>query len=237
MTHCPLTQQCVLNNLVNSVNPKEADTSTGIPNQGPMRTCRKCGVSKPLEDFVLVFPRPDQDFKKGERRQYRCRECYNRYNVEWRRIQGARYRDQQAVRYHNRMAAKSPEDRAAYLLRHLKAKQVRYYQMKDEAYAAYGGYVCACCGETEKSFLSIDHVNNDGNEMRKIHGSSADKLYRGLKQNSYPSGFQVLCMNCQWGKVKNNGVCPHEARRNDQEKSIGPSGPKRKGPPLLEVMR
>src|ERR1700690_1237472 len=38
---------------------------------------------------------------------------------------------------------------------------------KDAVFAAYGGYVCACCGEMEKAFLTLDHLNNDGNKHRK----------------------------------------------------------------------
>ena len=57
-------------------------------------------------------------------------------------------------------------------------------------------------------------LNNDGNIMRLVHGHSG-KFYAWLKRNNYPSGFQILCMNCQWGKLRNNGVCPHQERRND----------------------
>lgn len=93
--------------------------------------------------------------------------------------------------------------------RELDRLRTRLHQaaLKDEIYAAYGGYVCACCGETVRAFLSIDHVNNDGAEHRKV--SDRRKLYWWLKKHGFPSGFQVLCMNCNFGKARNNGVCPH----------------------------
>lgn len=78
---------------------------------------------------------------------------------------------------------------------------------KDAAFAAYGGYECACCGEKEKAFLTIDHVYGGGCKHRKEIGSD---IYRWLRKNKYPPGFQVLCMNCQWGKKNCNGVCPHQ---------------------------
>ncbi len=86
-----------------------------------------------------------------------------------------------------------------------------YDYLKDQAYKNYGGYKCACCGETELIFLSIDHINNDGAEHRKAIGNSTYKLYKWLKENDYPKGFQILCMNCNWGKKRNKGVCPHKS--------------------------
>ena len=60
-----------------------------------------------------------------------------------------------------------------------------------------------------KSMLStIDHINNDGN----IHRASFKSLhiYYWLKQNGYPTGYQVLCFTCNIGKHLNGGVCPHQ---------------------------
>lgn len=86
--------------------------------------------------------------------------------------------------------------------------------VKHEVYEAYGGYICNCCQETEPSFLTIDHINNDGAEMRKnTHPESTYSFYCWLRDNNWPSGFQVLCWNCQWGKRKNNGVCPHKIKQ------------------------
>lgn len=82
-------------------------------------------------------------------------------------------------------------------------------RIKQEVFAAYGGFVCNCCGETEECFLSIDHINNDGAEHRRRIGNG--NCYRWLRDNGFPPGFQVLCMNCQWGK-KLRGACPHQTR-------------------------
>ena len=76
----------------------------------------------------------------------------------------------------------------------------------------YGGYKCACCGEVEPKFLTLDHINNDG-YMRKKYGKeprAAAQLYGWLRKMGYPDGFQVLCMNCNFGKAQNGGVCPHK---------------------------
>ena len=83
-----------------------------------------------------------------------------------------------------------------------------YAQEKREAYEAYGGYVCNCCGEVEPVFLTIDHMQNNGSYMRRIHGIRID---RWLKKNNYPEGFQILCWNCNSGRYHNGGICPHQA--------------------------
>jgi uncharacterized OB-fold protein len=85
---------------------------------------------------------------------------------------------------------------------------------KDTVYAAYGGYVCACCGETTPEFLTLDHVNNDGAKRRREDKTGfGHGLYRWIIRNNYPPIFQVLCYNCNCGKKHNGGVCPHEKYR------------------------
>lgn len=58
-------------------------------------------------------------------------------------------------------------------------------------------------------FLAIDHIHNDGNKMRRQHGTGM-QLYRWLLKHRFPKGFQILCMNCNFGKARNGGVCPHK---------------------------
>jgi hypothetical protein len=74
-------------------------------------------------------------------------------------------------------------------------------------YYSNGTMRCACtnCPETNSNFLTIDHINNDGYEHRKLAGPN---IAQWLRRNDYPEGFQVLCMNCNWGK-KFTGICPH----------------------------
>ncbi len=93
---------------------------------------------------------------------------------------------------------------------------------KSECLEAYGGAVCACCGERGLEFLTIDHINGDGAGHRrqiglevegkatKSHGSR--NFYWWLKLHNWPPGFQVLCMNCNWAK-KSKSHCPHKDRK------------------------
>lgn len=84
-------------------------------------------------------------------------------------------------------------------------------RLKLEVLDAYGGRECVCCGETIVEFLTIDHINGDGGKHRKeVNGS----MYIWLRKNNYPEGFQVLCMNCNFGK-RLSGICPHKYDKNN----------------------
>ena len=40
--------------------------------------------------------------------------------------------------------------------------------------------------------------------MEEEKDNLGDKLYQYLKENDYPSSFQVLCFNCNFGKGADN---------------------------------
>jgi len=80
------------------------------------------------------------------------------------------------------------------------AKNFRLWWLntKTTVISHYGGK-CSICGEPNLSFLTIDHINGGGREhRRKIGGSNT--IYRWLVKNNFPSGFQVLCHNCNFKK-------------------------------------
>lgn len=68
---------------------------------------------------------------------------------------------------------------------------------------------CACCGEKEIKFLSIDHINGGGSKHRKgICNGKGGNMSAWLRKNNFPDGFQVLCHNCNMAKGF-YGQCPH----------------------------
>lgn len=85
-------------------------------------------------------------------------------------------------------------------------KRLRARRLFDRILQYYGER-CACCGETEKVFLTIDHIKGGGNQHRKIV-KNGDKFHHWLIRNNFPAGFQVLCFNCNCAKSR-VGVCPH----------------------------
>lgn len=82
--------------------------------------------------------------------------------------------------------------------------------IKEKIFDHYG-WKCACCGETIKEFLTIDHVNGGGSKQKKILGSN-HQVWLWIIKNDFPDNFQTLCMNCNFakGKKDSGGICPHE---------------------------
>lgn len=115
-----------------------------------------------------------------------CRHCTNDYHKEWKAKNPGR--DQAQVR--------AMKNRRKFLV-------MSHYSS--------GSPKCACCNEACFEFLTIDHING-----RKLVGHdrriSGIKLYSFLFNNGFPLGYQVLCMNCNWGKYT-NGICPHKTAK------------------------
>jgi len=81
---------------------------------------------------------------------------------------------------------------------------------------------CVICSETRLPCLSIDHINGGGNEHRKQIGATAGHgFYEWLRKNNFPSGYQVLCMNCQFIKQYENNECKKEKWRGGTHGKAG----------------
>jgi hypothetical protein len=81
-------------------------------------------------------------------------------------------------------------------------------------FVAYGGK-CVCCEEDGFGFLTMDHINNDGNQHRKSGRDKGFHFYRRLKQDGFPKDVQILCNNCNLAKYR-YGKCPHELIREHE---------------------
>lgn len=160
-------------------------------------------------------------------RTWRCQACTAKYLKEYsdaRKERGAmhsrNYRARQGDSYRAKMRQRRADllggmtqEQAAQFRKAQAEKSVRVNaSLRRDVFKAYGGFKCACCGEREPAFLSIDHVNNDGASMRKsgVHGRGGTQFYQWLRRQGFPAGFQVLCMNCNVGKHRNGGICPHQ---------------------------
>lgn len=82
------------------------------------------------------------------------------------------------------------------------------------------GNKCSCCGETNPLFLTIDHVNNDGYKIRPrnkagYHASThfSGHYYKRIIKENFPGYLQLLCWNCNCGKARNKGICPHKNKQ------------------------
>lgn len=75
------------------------------------------------------------------------------------------------------------------------------------------GSKCACCGESEIGFLTIDHIGGMVPEMAECGVKlGGDNLYKYLIAHNFPPGYQCLCANCNMA-IGWWGVCPHKAKQ------------------------
>ena len=107
----------------------------------------------------------------------------------------------------------------AYLKKYQESHRIELNQQSKEAYRerkmlclnyySKGKMECNECKENEIAFLTIDHIR-----PRKEYGhdrkTSSSALYRILVNNEFPSGYQVLCYNC-------NMVKEQERRRKEKK--------------------
>jgi transposase-like protein len=82
---------------------------------------------------------------------------------------------------------------------------------------AYGSK-CACCGETEPAFLTLDHIGGGGSahrrEMRaKNKGNVHLRIRQELKAQGWPKDkYRLLCMNCNFA-TRHKKACPHQLKK------------------------
>jgi len=89
-----------------------------------------------------------------------------------------------------------------------KAYRIR---VRNEVLDHYGS-ICACCGEAQREFLTLDHINEDGKKHRiEVMGRNVGgwKFYLEMRKLGYPEGLQVLCWNCNRATWTYR-TCPHK---------------------------
>jgi hypothetical protein len=69
------------------------------------------------------------------------------------------------------------------------------------------GWSCACCGESNTAFLTIDHIKEDGWRDRRENSRSLGRI---VKENDRTK-YQILCYNCNCARsCRSDGTCPHK---------------------------
>lgn len=96
--------------------------------------------------------------------------------------------------------------------------------IKHEVLCAYGKEnkaQCANCLIHDIDVLTIDHINNDGAiERKKLKIYGGVYFYKYLKNKGYPSGYQVLCMNCNLKKEVTNRRAVWKAKYKVMDESM-----------------
>ena len=137
---------------------------------------------KEKEDYKRKWNEAHPDYQREY--QEKWREAHPDYQKEYRNTE--KNREYQA------------KWREAHPDYHRKLASGRQQRLKRDVISHYsnGTNRCAFCSFDDIRALSIDHINGGGaKHIRSVHN-----LYEWLIKNSYPLGFRVLCMNCQWVK-------------------------------------
>lgn len=190
-----------------------------------MKVCRKCGETLPIERFP-VRDKAGHRYNQcrpcrhgGRTTKARCTECGRKFweTAEHKTLcPRCRPSEPKACAHcgtafvgslaYRRYCSDACRDAALAIKRAAAARRVRAEALA--AYSATSAPSCACCGERELTFLSLDHVNGGGHKQRQETGGGG--FYAWLRRNGYPDGFQVLCHNCNLGRQINGGICPHK---------------------------
>lgn len=80
----------------------------------------------------------------------------------------------------------------------------RRQQLKAAAMNYYSNGKCSKCGISDLDVLTIDHINNDGGDLRRQGHDLTKDIYVKLMREGYPSGYDVLCFNCNVKKHLEN---------------------------------
>lgn len=95
----------------------------------------------------------------------------------------------------------------------LGAASARKYRrnLREEMLQAYGN-CCACCGEAEPVFLTLEHKQRDGKQHRLAVGNTSQSVLADLRRRGWPKdNYEILCFNCNRGAWA-LGTCPHRLK-------------------------
>lgn len=91
-------------------------------------------------------------------------------------------------------------------------------RLRLEVLVAYSGDLpkCACCGESHTEFLALDHVHPvfGKGRRRRTYKDAGQILHGHLKKLGFPSGYRVLCHNCN-SSLGFYGYCPHDKEKKN----------------------
>jgi len=158
------------------------------------KVCPSCGKALPLTPKFFYMRKRGDVYGFW----YQCIDCERRA-VRIRRRQNAEYHRTKCRQWHalNREMVKA---KAKLDIWNRKLLVLSHYSGKPPK--------CACCGEANPYFLSIDHVDGGGYRQQQKLKKWGSAFYRWLVAHKYPKGYQVLCYNCNLAKGF-YGCCPH----------------------------
>ena len=191
-------------------NPEAQSEDSNSKNKYP-QTQRKCDVARRKRRMSagLCVTCGKAEFALGKTR---CSPCQDKHNLAT-SITRTRWREQGLCRDCGSHPVVVGFQRCSTCMATRRVHARRHNKDIRMQILEHYGASCACCGEQQVLFLDVDHIDNNGAEHRRSishEGFSGTTFYRWLVRNHFPDGFQLLCRNCNWGKHRNGGVCPHK---------------------------
>jgi hypothetical protein len=166
----------------------------------PIKKCSMCKVGKPINEFCK---------RKGTKDglSYICKDCKrittrNYKKTEKGKLTEKRYRQgekgKNTYKKINKRYFSTENGRNKIYARNKKYRD----ELRLEILIHYSGGIPKCkkCGEIHIEFLEIDHIKGGG--RKQSIATKGYNLYKRLKKENYPEGYQVLCSNCNWKKFK-----------------------------------
>lgn len=179
-----------------------------------MKTCQFCKQTKPREQFantrtcwscaetptcnICKRKLPWAEFTQGGGR--RCKSCRKQIAQE-------RYQEQRDSILKTSKAWKTA-NAAKYRSQQRAYRNQQREEIAQQVFSHYGP--CSCCGEAEIKFLTVEHMNGNGAQHRRMIGKT--DMWLWLYHNGFPKGYTLLCFNCNAGAFRNGGICPHKTR-------------------------
>lgn len=148
------------------------------------KNCAKCGKETKNKKFGSISC--STSYNNAER--IKIEKDLN--SEEYRKMlkeKGKRYREKHKQQIHD------------YSLSYIEKTRNKFFEMYGEQ--------CVCCGEIEKSFLTLEHIIPRKITRGKDTGYRA--MLKAIKEHR-PDLYQVLCWNCNCGKI--DGICPHKLK-------------------------
>lgn len=165
--------------------------------------CPKCKIEKDIS----LFP-PNKSKPNGV--QTYCKECQKEYINKYNSKYNKRDDVMEKNRMYSRLRYKNDEE---YKKRMKDWRQNELERIWDLILNHYGNK-CSCkkCPETNPTFLTIDHINNDGYKDKDKNGTRfvGIRLYKKIVRDGFPDYYRLRCWNCNSGRYHNNGICPHD---------------------------
>lgn len=154
------------------------------------------------------FPPPYRTQCERCHLQYQPRSWHQKYCQSCQKVKAKEWTENAIAKRPEYYQRKARENAWRYRLT-VKVKVLGHYSNQT--------FTCGCCGESERDFLTINHLDGEGNRQSKELGipRSSHRLCEWLIRNEFPAGYQVLCMKCNVAKGL-YGACPHKRTGNSK---------------------